>query len=112
MITGCDSNHTGSDLLDDPRTLVAENDRARKGNIPAHHAEVALTQAAGLHPDYHLALGRRTHVHVVDELVLLTIEDNGSHLGTSLHSQERGVATGRERRTLPRTPIGGSVPLG
>ena len=96
MIAGLEAPDAGTDRLDDPRALVAEDDRERDA-LPAAigGVETAVADAARHHADGDLALARRLHLELLDaEGLLLLEQDRGLHRSTVSPPRRAGPRPG------------------
>src|SRR5207249_2258338 len=75
-----DGGDTRADGLDDPRPLVAEDDRCRIGNRTVDHAQVRVAEPRRLDRDTDLAGARVLDAHVLDRnWTAASMVDGGAH---------------------------------
>jgi hypothetical protein len=66
MVAYLDARHRSSDLFDDARCLMAENDRRGTGEELVQDREVAVTDAAGSDTDADLMVAQRPQRDLLD----------------------------------------------
>src|SRR5262249_32817454 len=73
-----------ADLLDDAPSLVAQDDRQRRGQVAIHDMKVAVADSTGNDPDHHLTRLRVLDRDVFDpERLADGVEDRGFHFSRS-----------------------------
>src|SRR5439155_27134797 len=97
-VARCDRCHLTAHLLDDSRTLVAEQDREpRAPTLGLDDVEVGVAEPAGLDADEHLARSGRVDRQLLDDRrrVGLRVDDAARHASVTV------TGTGLESVTLP-----------
>ena len=67
MVARREADHAGTDLLDDSRALVAEDDGERRRMDALRDMQVGMADAARRHADGQLACLRRIELEVLDD---------------------------------------------
>jgi hypothetical protein len=89
VIAGSHAGHARPDLLDDPRTLMAEHHRKPRREIAVSDVNVGVTQARVGVADENLTLPRPVQVKLLDLDALARFVDDS---GPCLHRRSFGSA--------------------